>query len=132
MTELTDSHQDSSGIRSRNQGLFILNRRCIFEAFRQYSGKGNACIQILHGKGYVHACMCICPIVSNSLRTVACQAPLSMEFFRQEYWSGFPFPLPGDLLDPGIEFVSLESLGLAGRFFTNCATLEAWEQVIFC
>ena len=36
-------------------------------------------------------------------RTVACQAPLSMGFTRQEYWSGFPFPSPGDLPDPGIE-----------------------------
>ena len=35
--------------------------------------------------------------------TVACQAPLSMGFFRQEYWSGLPFPSPGDLADPGIE-----------------------------
>ena len=35
--------------------------------------------------------------------TVACQAPLSMEFSRQEYWSGVPFPSPGDLPDPGIE-----------------------------
>ena len=35
--------------------------------------------------------------------TVAHQAPLSMEFFRQEYWSGLPFPSPGDLPDPGIE-----------------------------
>ena len=35
--------------------------------------------------------------------TVAHQAPLSMEFFRQEYWSGLPFPFPGDILDPGIE-----------------------------
>ena len=35
--------------------------------------------------------------------TVAYQAPLSMEFSRQEYWSGLPFPLPGDLPDPGIE-----------------------------
>ena len=35
--------------------------------------------------------------------TVACQAPLSMGFFRQEYWSGFPFPSPGDLPGPGIE-----------------------------
>ena len=35
--------------------------------------------------------------------TVACQAPLSMEFSRQEYWSGLPFPSPGDLPDPGIE-----------------------------
>ena len=35
--------------------------------------------------------------------TVACQAPLSMRFPRQEYWSGLPFPSPGDLPDPGIE-----------------------------
>ena len=36
-------------------------------------------------------------------RTVAYQAPPSMEFSRQEYWSGFPFPSPGDLPNPGIE-----------------------------
>ena len=35
--------------------------------------------------------------------TVACQVPLSMGFSRQEYWSGFPFPFPGDHPDPGIE-----------------------------
>ena len=35
--------------------------------------------------------------------TVACQAPLSMGFSRQEYWSGLPFPSPGDLSHPGIE-----------------------------
>ena len=35
--------------------------------------------------------------------TVACQAPLSMGFSRQEYWSGLPFPSPGDLPDPGIK-----------------------------
>ena len=34
---------------------------------------------------------------------IALQAPLSMEFSRQEYWSGLPFPSPGDLPDPGIE-----------------------------
>ena len=36
-------------------------------------------------------------------QTVACQAPLSMGFSRQEYWSGLPFPSPEDLPDPGIE-----------------------------
>ena len=43
------------------------------------------------------------PIVSNSLRplTVAHQAPVSMRFPRQEYWSGLPFPPPGDLPNPG-------------------------------
>ena len=39
-------------------------------------------------------------------QTVARQAPLSMGFSRQEYWSGLPFPSPGDLSDPGIEPVS--------------------------
>ena len=38
----------------------------------------------------------------TTLWTVACQAPLSMEFFRQEYWSGLPFPTPG-YPDPGIK-----------------------------
>ena len=38
-----------------------------------------------------------------TLWTVAPQAPLSMGFSRQEYWSGLPFPSPGDLPDPGIE-----------------------------
>ena len=37
---------------------------------------------------------------------IARQAPLSMEFFRQEYWSGLPFPSPGHLSDPGIEPIS--------------------------
>ena len=36
-------------------------------------------------------------------RTIACQAPLSMEFSKQEYWSGLPFPSPGDFPNPGIE-----------------------------
>ena len=42
-------------------------------------------------------------VVSNSLWTVAHQAPPSMGFSRQEYWSGLPFPSPGDLPHPGIE-----------------------------
>ena len=38
-----------------------------------------------------------------TLQTVACQAPPSMGFSRQEYWSGLPFPSPGDLPNPGLE-----------------------------
>ena len=57
--------------------------------------------------------------------TVARQAPLSMEFPRQEYWSGLPFPPPGDLSDPGIKPLSLASPALAGRFFTANATWKA-------
>ena len=47
---------------------------------------------------------------------VACQAPLSMGFSRQEYWSGLPFPSPGDLPHPGIQPTSP---ALAGKFFTT-------------
>ena len=49
----------------------------------------------------------------------ACQAPLSMEFSRQEYWSGLPCPPPGDLPDPGMKPTSLRSLALADGFFTT-------------
>ena len=50
-----------------------------------------------------------------TLWTVAHQAPLSMGFSRQEFWSGLPCPPPGDLPDPGIEPVSLRLPALAGR-----------------
>ena len=55
--------------------------------------------------------------------TAASQAPLSMGFSRQEYWSGLPFPSPGDLPDPKIK---PESLALAGGFF---AILPTWEPL---
>ena len=55
-------------------------------------------------------CVCGCMLSHFSpvqffgiLWTIACRAPLSMGFSRQEYWSGLPFPSPGDLPDPGIE-----------------------------
>ena len=50
-----------------------------------------------------------CSVMSDSATpwTVACQAPLSMKFSRQEYWSGLPFSSPGDLSDPGIKPRSL-------------------------
>ena len=72
-------------------------------------------------------CVCVC-VFSCSLScisfevtpwTVACQAPLSMEFFRQEYWSGLLFPSPGDLPNPGIRLMLPLSHALAGRFFTT-------------
>ena len=56
-----------------------------------------------------------------TLWTVAYQAPLSIGFSRQEYWSGLPYPAPGDLPDPGIKPVSLTSPALLGRFFATSA-----------
>ena len=50
---------------------------------------------------------------------VACQVPLPVEFSRQEYWSGLPFPPPGDLPNLEIEPMSSECPALAGVFFTT-------------
>ena len=79
-------------------------------------------------------CVCVlncfsCVQLFVALCTVARQAPLSMGFSRQEYWSGLPFPPPGDLPDPGIEFESLVSPALAGGLFTISAT---WEGHGYC
>ena len=63
--------------------------------------------------------------------TVALQAPLSMEFSGQEYWSELPSPPAGDFLNPELKPASLMSPALASRFFTTSATWEvfiAWEN----
>ena len=57
--------------------------------------------------------------------TVAHQAPLSVGFSRQEYWSGLPCPSPGNLPNPGIKSASLMSCALASRFFNTSATWQA-------
>ena len=68
---------------------------------------------------FIFICLCVCALSHIWLfvtpRTVACQAPLYMEFSRQEYWSGQQIPTPGDLPNPRIEPVSLVSPVLAGR-----------------
>jgi len=56
--------------------------------------------------------------------TIAHQTPLSMEFPRQEYWSGLPLPTSWDLPHPGTKTTSLASSALADGFLTNCATWE--------
>ena len=60
-----------------------------------------------------------------TLWAVAYQAPLSMGFSRQEYCSGLPWSLPGDLPESGIELASLTSPALASGFFT---TSTCWEH----
>ena len=85
------------------------------------SGKGESGLAM-------HAC-----VLSNFSRvrlfvtpwTAALQAPLSMGFSRQEFWSGLPCPPPGDLPNPGIEPASLMSPALAGGFFTTSATWKS-------
>ena len=83
-----------------------------------------------HTHTHTHICMCMLSCFSHvqlfaTLWTIACQAPLSMGFSRQEYWSGLPCPPLGDLPDLGIESTSLTSPALASRFFTTRVTWEA-------
>ena len=73
---------------------------------------------------------CVCLIAQLCLTfctpwSVGRQAPPSMGFSGQEYWSGLPFSTPGDLLDLGIKPASLASPALAGRFFTTSITWDA-------
>ena len=63
-----------------------------------------------------------------TLWTVACQVPLSMGFFRHEYWSRLPGSPPRDLPDPGIECASLASPSLAGGFFMTSVPCEATSR----
>ena len=62
--------------------------------------------------------------MEGDAQTIVHQAPLPMEVFRQEYWSGLPFPPPGDLPDPGIE---PESPALAGAFFPTEPSVKCEE-----
>ena len=70
-------------------------------------GSSNLCyLSLLHCKQTLYHCASHVQLFATPW-TVAHQAPLSMGFSRQEYWSGLPFPSPGDLPNPGIEPGSL-------------------------
>ena len=79
---------------------------------------------------YVHVCMWCHALMLSPVRlivtlwVIAHQVPLSIGFFRQEYWSGLLFPSPGDLHNPGIEPASFVCLTLAGKLFTTRTTWE--------
>ena len=83
---------------------------------------------VLGGDGLVTK---LCPTLVTPW-TVAHQAPLSMEFSRQEYWSGLPCPPPGDLPDPGMNLFLLSLPALAGGFFTTSAIWEACLLARLC
>ena len=80
----------------------------------------------------VRVCILSCVQLFATLWTIARQAPLSMEFSRQEYWSGLPFPTPGDPPDLGIEAMSLESPALVGRFFTTVPPRKPIKKLDMC
>ena len=77
---------------------------------------GNLVCSLMHAQ-----LLQLCPTLCNPW-TAADQAPMSLEFSRQEYGSGLPFPTTADLPDPGTELDSRMSPELAGRFFTTSAT----------
>ena len=64
----------------------------------------------------VSVCVCVC---SCDIKDGRPPGSLSIEFSRQEYWNGLPFPTPGDLPNPGIKPTSLVPPALAGTFFTT-------------
>ena len=68
--------------------------------------------------GRMHAYVLSCVQLFATPWTIACQAPLSMGRSKQEYWSGLPFPPPGNLPNTGVKPASLVSPALASRFFT--------------
>ena len=83
------------------------------------------CVCVYSGAGLVAKS---CPILATPW-TVAHQAPLTLGFPKREYWSGLPFPSPGDVPSLGIKLVSLESPALAGRILYHCVT---WEACVSC
>ena len=74
----------------------------------------------------VQSCLTLC----DPMNCIAHQVPLSMEFSRQEYWSGLPLPSPGDISNLGIKPACLLSSALAGGFFTSRANREAIRILI--
>ena len=66
----------------------------------------------------------------ETLWTIACQAPLSIDFSRQEYWSELQYPPPGHLPNPGIKLASLKSPTSAGGLFTTRATVFGDHQFV--
>ena len=98
------------------------------------------------GCSCVCVCLLSCVLFFATSWTVACQAPLSMELSRPEYWSGLPFPTTGDLSDLGIKSVSHASSALVDslplrplgsprcyckwHYFLNCFT--ACSSLVYC
>ena len=91
-----------------NQPRLVCSSRVCVWLPQGHPGKGRE-------SSLFHCCSC-CLVAKSCLTLLPPQAPLSMEFSSQEYWSGLPFPFPGHLPNPGIEPTSP---AMAGGFFTT-------------
>ena len=128
-------HLRSSGIRSRRLGTTALEDVCfsLFALNNKHSNRemvliavviGMSCMSV-GGGGGVHSLSCVL-LFCNPV-TVPHQAPLSIGFSRQEYWSGLPIPPPGNLPNPEIKPTPL---ALAGAFFTTETPEKTFQSPI--
>ena len=124
LRDLLDSYSNKPDMKKHKYRKFstcwylmmLRNTNCRYENYfyicigvwvypKMFKGKH---VTMIQGRENDGESMCIqlliCVWFFATLWTVACQAPLSMELSRQEYWSGVLFPTPGDLPDPGIEY----------------------------
>ena len=107
-----------------NLKIFLCNSSFCFQFCFQYSTLSdiiniatpvsfNQCLVSKHAQSFSRVCLFI------TSWTITRQTPLSMEFSRKEYWSGLPFPPPGDLPDSGIKLTCLVSPALLGGVYTT-------------
>ena len=109
---------------SESSGFF----KCSLSSCNKQERSGEVCLCVCMLSRFCHVWFFVTPW------TVSHQAPLSIGFSRQEYWSGLPCPTPGDLPNRGLRsnlmwFESLKSPALTGWFFTSSATWEAPDKV---
>ena len=119
-SEICFSGEPSVLLAGKQHGMIIApNGPLVFSRGKKM---GNLmALELILKSMWVRGCKVI-SVESDSMTpwTIACQAPLSIGFSRQEYWSGLPCPPPGDLPKAGTEPVSLNCL--PGGFFTTSAT----------
>ena len=112
---------------------FSLNCSSTLQTFRTAFSYSNSHPPLFRAFYYMRcakllqSCLTLCDSTDCS-----CQAPLSMGFSRQEYWSGFACSPPGHLPDPRIEPASLKSPVLSDGFFTTCTTVEGSLSLCMC
>ena len=110
-------------LRTSSTSIWLMSKWLISILLRE--GEQLRASSVSLGDRFASACLLSHVWHCTAPWTVAFQAPLSVEFSRQEHWSGLPCPPPGDLPNPGTKSTSLPCSSLAGRFFTTSAAWKA-------
>ena len=115
---------ENNNLNKRDLPISIKNQYCFLRSFLVLNNNRKLLFANNLMKAYA---LCVLGRIQlfATLWTIAHQAPLSMGFPRQEYWSGFPFPPSGDLPYPGIKSTTPVSPALTTGFFTTSATWES-------